>query len=68
MRLACKKLNVEVDEDNRIIGFPDGKPSAFEYRATMLRVVDGDTVDVDIDLGFAYGYANSVCDCMHRYA
>lgn len=23
-----------------------------EYRATMLRVVDGDTVDVDIDLGF----------------
>jgi len=24
----------------------------FEYRATMLRVVDGDTVDIDIDLGF----------------
>ena len=23
-----------------------------EYRATMLRVVDGDTVDIDIDLGF----------------
>jgi len=23
-----------------------------QYRATMLRVVDGDTVDVDIDLGF----------------
>ena len=23
-----------------------------EYKCTMLRVVDGDTVDVDIDLGF----------------
>jgi|TARA_R110000803_G_scaffold190196_1_gene252721 micrococcal nuclease len=23
-----------------------------EYKATMLRIVDGDTVDVDIDLGF----------------
>jgi micrococcal nuclease len=25
----------------------------YEYRCTVLRVVDGDTVDVDIDLGFA---------------
>jgi len=24
----------------------------FEYKCTILRVVDGDTVDVDIDLGF----------------
>ena len=24
----------------------------YEYRAKILRVVDGDTVDVDIDLGF----------------
>ena len=24
----------------------------FEYRCTILRVIDGDTVDVDIDLGF----------------
>ena len=24
----------------------------YEYRCTILRVVDGDTVDVDIDLGF----------------
>ena len=24
----------------------------YEYRATIIRVVDGDTVDVDIDLGF----------------
>jgi micrococcal nuclease len=24
----------------------------YEYRATILRVIDGDTVDVDIDLGF----------------
>ena len=29
-----------------------GNQTVFEYRATMLRVVDGDTVDVDIDLGF----------------
>ena len=27
MRLSCKKLTVKVDEDNRIIGFPDGKPN-----------------------------------------
>ena len=24
----------------------------YEYRCKVLRVVDGDTVDVDIDLGF----------------
>ena len=24
----------------------------YEYRVNILRVVDGDTVDVDIDLGF----------------
>ena len=24
----------------------------YEYKCTILRVVDGDTVDVDIDLGF----------------
>ena len=24
----------------------------YEYRVKMLRIVDGDTVDVDIDLGF----------------
>jgi len=24
----------------------------FEYQATILRIIDGDTVDVDIDLGF----------------
>ena len=28
----------------------------FEYRARILRVVDGDTVDVDIDLGFGMSY------------
>lgn len=26
--------------------------SMYEYRATLIRVVDGDTIDVDIDLGF----------------
>lgn len=25
---------------------------AYEYNATVLRVVDGDTVDVEVDLGF----------------
>ena len=24
----------------------------YEYKATIIKVVDGDTVDVDIDLGF----------------
>ena len=24
----------------------------YEYKATILKIVDGDTVDVDIDLGF----------------
>ena len=24
----------------------------YEYRATIVKVIDGDTVDVDIDLGF----------------
>ena len=24
----------------------------YEYKCTLLRVVDGDTIDVDIDLGF----------------
>ena len=26
MRLACKNMRVEVDANDRIIGFPDGKP------------------------------------------
>ena len=24
----------------------------YEYKATVIKVIDGDTVDVDIDLGF----------------
>lgn len=30
----------------------------YEYRATIRRWVDGDTVDLDIDLGFGIVYAN----------
>lgn len=30
----------------------------FEYRCTILRVVDGDTADVDIDLGFGVWIRN----------
>jgi micrococcal nuclease len=30
----------------------------YEYKANVLRVVDGDTVDVDIDLGFGVVLAN----------
>tara|TARA_B100001287_G_scaffold259250_1_gene246289 strand:+ start:151 stop:579 length:429 start_codon:yes stop_codon:yes gene_type:complete len=30
----------------------------YEYKAIIRRVVDGDTVDVDIDLGFGVIYAN----------
>ena len=25
----------------------------FEYRSSLLKIVDGDTIDVDIDLGFS---------------
>ena len=28
----------------------------YEYKVNILKVVDGDTVDVDIDLGFGVGY------------
>jgi micrococcal nuclease len=30
----------------------------YEYRATLLKIVDGDTVDVDIDLGFGVVLTN----------
>lgn len=30
----------------------------YEYRATILKIVDGDTVDVDIDLGFGIWLRN----------
>lgn len=30
----------------------------YEYRSTLLRIVDGDTVDVDIDLGFGIVLTN----------
>jgi micrococcal nuclease len=30
----------------------------YEYRATILKIVDGDTVDVDIDLGFGIWIRN----------
>ena len=35
-----------------------------EYKAKMLRIVDADTVDVDIDLGFAVWLKSNVLDCM----
>lgn len=28
----------------------------YEYRATLLRVIDGDTIEVDLDLGFHVHY------------
>ena len=30
----------------------------FEYNAVLVKVVDGDTVDVDIDLGFSVWLKN----------
>ncbi len=30
----------------------------YEYRCTIIKVVDGDTVDVDIDLGFGVWMTN----------
>ena len=31
------------------------KPASFEYNATLVKVLDGDTIDAYIDLGFAIG-------------
>ena len=36
----------------------------YEYKCKMVRVVDGDTVDVDIDLGLAFGYKSNQFVCM----
>ena len=30
----------------------------YEYRVTIIKVIDGDTVDVDIDLGFGISLNN----------
>ncbi len=32
----------------------------YEYKATMVKIVDGDTVDVSIDLGFDIHYNSRV--------
>ena len=29
------------------------KEKMFEYRSSLLKIIDGDTIDVDIDLGFS---------------
>ena len=35
-----------------------GRLKMYEYKAKLLKVVDGDTVDVDIDLGFGVWLRN----------
>ena len=35
----------------------------YEYRCKVVRVIDGDTVDVDIDLGFGV-WLHKELDCM----
>jgi len=38
----------------------------YEYRVKkVLRVVDGDTIDVDIDLGFNVSYTQRVKTCWY---
>ena len=34
---------------------------AFVYNATLVKVVDGDTIDVDLDLGFGVWIRNQRC-------
>lgn len=31
----------------------DFQPHSYTYRCTLVKVIDGDTIDVDIDLGFS---------------
>ena len=31
---------------------PDRKENAYLYRGTVIRVIDGDTVEIEIDMGF----------------
>ena len=33
----------------------------YRYKATLLRVVDGDTIDIDVDLGFGVCFVNKEC-------
>lgn len=35
----------------------------YEYKVTVVKVVDGDTIDVDIDLGFGMVYKNKELEC-----
>jgi micrococcal nuclease len=35
---------------------PIKKANAYLYRGTVLRVVDGDTVDIELDLGFSLSF------------
>ena len=34
----------------------------YEYKAKLVRVIDGDTIDVDIDLGFKVFLQKNECD------
>ena len=36
----------------------------FEYRCKLIKVIDGDTIDIDIDLGFEFGYVIKELECM----
>ena len=37
----------------QLISYTDCMATPFVYNCTLIRVIDGDTVDVDIDLGFS---------------
>ena len=36
----------------------------FEYSCKLVKVIDGDTIDIDIDLGFEFGYVINESGCM----
>jgi len=40
----------------------------FEYKAKINKVIDGDTIDVVINLGFKHNYVSANQVCKHRYA
>ena len=52
LSLADAKLATKYQRDEAFRYFKDDDKGPFFYNAEMMRVVDGDTVDVELDLGF----------------
>lgn len=52
---SCDNVTAEVNSENN-----EEVLSMYEYRARLIRVVDGDTMDVDIDLGFGIHFQERI--------